>query len=58
MPDNQEFLKRITARPDVFDGKPIIRGMRISAELALSQGAKTIRGGRIRISRPQAAQAG
>ena len=36
MPDNQELLKRITARPDVFGGKPIIRDMRISVELVLS----------------------
>ena len=44
MPDNQELLKRITARPDVFGGKPIIRDMRISVELILSllsQGATT-----------------
>ena len=42
MPDNQELLERITARPDVFGGKPIIRDMRISVELilsSLSQGA-------------------
>ena len=36
MPDNQELLKRITARPDVFRGKPIIRDLRISVELILS----------------------
>ncbi|MCY4416162.1 MAG: DUF433 domain-containing protein [Chloroflexi bacterium] len=36
MPDNQELLKRITARSDVFGGKPIIRDMRISVELILS----------------------
>ena len=30
------LLKRITARPDVFGRKPIIRGMRISVELILS----------------------
>ena len=36
MPDNQELLRRITARPDVFGGKPIIRDMRISVELVLS----------------------
>ena len=36
MPDNHELLKRITARPDVFGGKPIIRDMRISVELILS----------------------
>jgi uncharacterized protein (DUF433 family) len=33
---NQELLKRITVRPDVFGGKPIIRDMRISVELILS----------------------
>ena len=36
MPANQELLKRITARPDVSGGKPIIRDMRISVELILS----------------------
>ena len=36
MPADQELLKRITARPDVFGGKPIIRDMRISVELILS----------------------
>ena len=36
MPDNSELLKRITARPDVFGGKPIIRDMRISVEMVLS----------------------
>ena len=36
MSDNNEILKRITARPDVFGGKPIIRDMRISVELILS----------------------
>jgi uncharacterized protein (DUF433 family) len=32
----QELLKRITANPEIFGGKPIIRGMRISVELILS----------------------
>ncbi len=32
----EDLLKRIMARPDVFGGKPIIRGMRISVELVLS----------------------
>ena len=32
----EKLLKRITARPDVFGGKPIVRGMRISVELILS----------------------
>ena len=36
MPDNHEILKRITARPDVFGSKPIVRDMRISVELILS----------------------
>jgi uncharacterized protein (DUF433 family) len=29
-------LTRITVRPDVFGGKPIVRDMRISVELVLS----------------------
>ena len=36
MPDNGKILERITARPDVFGGKPIVRDMRISVELILS----------------------
>ena len=39
---NNELLARITARPDVFGGKPIVRDMRISVELILgllTQGA-------------------
>ena len=36
MTTNHELLNRITARPDVFGGKPIIRDMRISVELVLS----------------------
>ena len=36
MATNLALLKRITARPDVFGGKPIIRDMRISVELILS----------------------
>lgn len=31
-----DLLKRITANPEIFGGKPIIRGMRISVELILS----------------------
>jgi uncharacterized protein (DUF433 family) len=31
-----ELLHRITADPQIFGGKPIIRGMRISVELILS----------------------
>ena len=30
------LLKRITANPAIFGGKPIIRGMRISVELIIS----------------------
>ena len=33
---HEELLKRITAWPEVFSGKPIIRDMRISVELILS----------------------
>jgi uncharacterized protein (DUF433 family) len=33
---DHELLKRITVCPEVFGGKPIIRGMRISVELILS----------------------
>ena len=36
MPTESEFLRRITAHPDVFGGKPLIRDMRISVELILS----------------------
>ena len=36
MPNNEILLQRITARSDVFGGKPIIRDMRISVELVLS----------------------
>jgi len=32
----QRLLKRITASPEIFSGKPIIRGMRISVEMVLS----------------------
>ena len=42
-----EFLSRITVRPEVFGGKPIIRDMRIAVEhilgmLAAGDGAETI----------------
>ncbi len=36
MKTEEELLKRITARPEVFGGKPIIRDMRVSVELILS----------------------
>lgn len=32
----QDLLSRITANPEIFGGKPIVRGMRISVELVLS----------------------
>jgi uncharacterized protein (DUF433 family) len=31
-----ELLKRITVNPQIFGGKPIIRGLRVSVELVLS----------------------
>ena len=34
--DNSQLLTRITARADVFGGKPIIRNMRVSVETVLS----------------------
>lgn len=33
---DQSLLQRITVRPEVFGGKPIIRNMRISVEIILS----------------------
>jgi uncharacterized protein (DUF433 family) len=36
MGEPHDVLKRITADPAIFGGKPIIRGMRISVELVLS----------------------
>lgn len=36
MVTQDKLLERITSRPDVFGGKPIIRDMRISVELILS----------------------
>ena len=42
-----ELLTRITARPDVFGGKPIIRDMRISVELILSLLAQGVSHGAI-----------
>jgi uncharacterized protein (DUF433 family) len=33
---DERLLGRITANPEIFGGKPIIRGMRISVELILS----------------------
>ena len=42
MPANQALLARITARPDVLGGKPIIRDLRVSAELVLSLQAQGV----------------
>ena len=36
MTTTHDLLNRLTARPDVFGGKPIIRDMRITVELILS----------------------
>jgi uncharacterized protein (DUF433 family) len=36
MTNEQELLKRIIADKEIFGGKPLIRGMRISVELILS----------------------
>lgn len=33
---DENLMARITVNPDIFGGKPIIRGMRISVELILS----------------------
>ena len=32
----EPILERITVNPEIFGGKPIIRGMRISVEIVLS----------------------
>ena len=32
MTSEEELLKRVTVHPDIFGGKPIIRGMRIAVE--------------------------
>ena len=34
--DNKNLLKRITINPQIFGGKPIIRGMRIKVENILA----------------------
>ena len=36
MTERSDLLGRITARPDIFGGKPIVRDMRISVEFVLS----------------------
>lgn len=47
MTDDADLLVRITVRPDIFGGKPIVRNMRISVEhvlgmLAAGDDAETI----------------
>ena len=37
-----KLLERITANPNIFAGKPIIRGMRISVEMILGQLAQGV----------------
>lgn len=32
MASEEELLKRVTVHPDIFGGKPVIRGMRIAVE--------------------------
>jgi uncharacterized protein (DUF433 family) len=34
--NDEQLLKRIASNPEIFSGKPIIRGMRISVEMILS----------------------
>ena len=36
MSESQALLSRISANPDIFGGKPILRGLRISVETVLS----------------------
>jgi uncharacterized protein (DUF433 family) len=33
---NEELLERVTFNPEIFGGKPLVRGMRISVESVLS----------------------
>lgn len=37
MTQETELLERITVRPEIFDGKPIIRNMRIAVEHVLGK---------------------
>ena len=37
MNQDDELLERITVRPDIFAGKPIIRGMRFAVEHVLAK---------------------
>ena len=45
--DENKLLERITVNPNIFGGKPIIRGMRISVELILSLLAQGVAPGAI-----------
>lgn len=40
---DRSLLQRITSRPDIFGGKPVVRGLRISVELILSLLAQGVR---------------
>jgi uncharacterized protein (DUF433 family) len=40
---DKELLQRITANPNIFGGKPIIRGRRISVEMILGLLAQDIK---------------
>jgi uncharacterized protein (DUF433 family) len=40
--NDRELLTRITSNPEIFGGKPIIRGMRISVELVISLLAQNV----------------
>jgi uncharacterized protein (DUF433 family) len=43
---NENLLKRIAVNPEIFNGKPIIRGMRIKVEnilALLEQGEKSLK---------------
>ena len=42
MTSSATLLERITVRPDVFSGKPVVRDMRISVELILSLMAQVV----------------
>jgi hypothetical protein len=40
---DETLLRRVKVNPEIFGGKPIIRGMRISVELILSLLGKLLR---------------
>ena len=45
--NNEELLSRVTFNPEIFGGKPIVRGMRLSVELILSLLAQGVPDGEI-----------